>query len=214
VRKLLLIGALCVALLAAVGLGWYWNNKRNADGAQSGLDYTRPQTSAEKAVPSSNGSRAPQKQMMDSSGVASNPAAVHYTLNIALKGNLIRVLDGGLTVEGSVKNTSPKETIKYSSWIKTDFLDKISKNQKEVEETFGFDDKEFFELPPNASGPFMATLGMFMADGSRTQYSGKGVVLVYATPLGSNGIDKRISNLIRVEVDYSKNKASILEDLR
>lgn len=167
-KKLLLTGALCVALLVAVGLGCHRTNET---------------------------------------------PAVHHTLNIALKSSLISIVQGGLTVEGSVKNTSPKDTIQYSSWIKTDFLDKNSGDQKGAEETFGFHDKEFFELAPNASGPFMATLGSFMSDGSRTEYSGKGAVLVYATPLGSNGIDKRISNLIRIEVDFSNHKASISADL-
>lgn len=157
-----------------------------------------------------------QTNIAKSTGAATStiPKGLSRSITIALEEKYIEVGDSVVKVEGRVSCLSTTGVVQYSTWIKTDYLEETTGAQKEREETFDGTDKSFYEVAPHTDGFLMAMLGAAdLQQGSVATWKGTGVVLVYATPRGQSGIDKRISNVVRVAVDFDKHKASILQDI-
>ena len=141
-------------------------------------------------------------------GEANAPAPPH-TLRIVLITNETKIVSGLIDVQGYVVSKSTNQTIRYTSWIKTAFVDKANGKQQEVESSFNLHDKSLSTVSPGATNIFVAMLGGVMSD---YHFSGKGAVLVYATPEGTNGIDNRISNLITLDADIEKSRLNVVEE--
>ncbi len=166
-------------------------------------------TNAQDRPEKSSGTPTPKK-----SSRAAIPNGLGRSIQIRVEEKHINVLDSLVKVEGRVTCLSATGVVQYSAWIKTDYLEKTTGAKKEREETFDANDKQFYEVAAGKDAYLMASLGLAdLKEGSVTRWQGKGEILVYATPRGQNGIEKRISNVIRVAIDFGGHKAAILQDI-
>lgn len=140
-----------------------------------------------------------------------NAPTTNHRLRIMLSTKATTIVSGLIDVQGDVVSTSTNETIRYTSWLKTKFLDKATGEYQEVEQSFILHDKSLCKVEPGATNIFLGTLGG-PPGLSEHQFSGKGTVFVYATTEGTNGIENRISNLIVLNADIENSKITVVEE--
>jgi hypothetical protein len=152
--------------------------------------------------------------------VQDKEATNHYTvttadqvLKITMDQKNIKVSDGVFTGEGTVVNLSDKDSVEYHIWSEIVYLDKSTGETKKLSSTNTETLKSFgSKIPPLGEHPFKISLSGMGNSGSSPVLSGKGTISVFASPSFFPQIEKRISNLIQIKVNFDTNKCSILED--